>query len=104
MASKKDIQEMLVSMTFQPTYIQRAFKVYEFTLFESHMTMEDAMKLSVHDKIDHRDLVGRFVFATVSEKQGSKLKIHYHGWSRKWDTWSDFSVELHRFAVSSSIS
>eukprot|EP01084_Bolivina_argentea_P108629 194142_1 len=29
MASKKDIQEMLVSMTFQPTYIQRAFKVYE---------------------------------------------------------------------------
>eukprot|EP01083_Nonionella_stella_P135682 412746_1 len=66
--------------------------------------MEDAMKLSVHDKIDHRDQVGRFVFATVKEKQGSKLKIHYDGWPRKWDIWSDFNVELHRFAVSGSIS
>eukprot|EP01083_Nonionella_stella_P231104 816318_1 len=76
----------------------------EFAPFVSHMSAEDAAQLSVHEKIDHRDQVGRFVFATVSEKQGSKLKIHYDGWSRKWDTWSDFGVELHRFAVSGSIS
>eukprot|EP01083_Nonionella_stella_P166664 557870_1 len=72
--------------------------------FVPHMSMEDATKLSVHDKIDHRDFVGQFVLATVTEKQGSKLKIHYDGWSHKWDTWSDFSVDLHRFAVSGSIS
>eukprot|EP01083_Nonionella_stella_P166665 557871_1 len=72
--------------------------------FVSHMTMEDAMELLVHDKIDHRDQVGRFVFARVSEKQGSKLRIHYDGWSCKWDTWSDFSTELPRFAVAGSIS
>ena len=58
--------------------------------FSSHMTLQDAFKLKIHDKIDHRDQVGRFVFATVSEKQGTNLKIHYDGWSRKWDTWSDF--------------
>eukprot|EP01083_Nonionella_stella_P264650 897478_1 len=56
--------------------------------FISHMSMEDAMKLAVHEKIDHRDQVGRVVFATVIEKKGSHLKIHYDGWSRKWDTWS----------------
>merc|ERR1719410_1810117 len=39
--------------------------------FESHMTLQDAFKLKIHDKIDHRDQVGRFVFATVSEKQGT---------------------------------
>ena len=58
--------------------------------FSSHMTLQDAINLKIHDKIDHRDQVGRFVFATVSEKQGTNLKIHYDGWSRKWDTWSDF--------------
>jgi len=72
--------------------------------FESHMTLQDAFKLKIHDKIDHRDQVGRFVFATVSEKQGTNLKIHYDGWSRKWDTWSDFGGEIHRFAAPGSIS
>merc|ERR1712176_788736 len=72
--------------------------------FESHMTLSAALNLKVHDKIDHRDQAGRFVFATVSEKQGTNLKIHYDGWSRKWDTWSDFGSEIHRFAAPGSIS
>jgi len=72
--------------------------------FESHMTLQQGFKLKIHDKIDHRDQVGRFVFATVSEKQGTNLKIHYDGWSRKWDTWSDFNKEIHRFAAAGSIS
>eukprot|EP01083_Nonionella_stella_P304666 1059694_1 len=55
--------------------------------FVRHMNMHDVMELSVNDKIDHRDQMGRFVVATVSEKQGSKLRIHYDGWSCKWDTW-----------------
>ena len=53
--------------------------------FQAHMSSQDASKLKVHDKIDHRDQIGRFVYATVSEKQGTNLKIHYDGWSRKWD-------------------
>eukprot|EP01083_Nonionella_stella_P028071 77304_1 len=53
--------------------------------FVSHMRIEDSMPL--------RDQVGRFLFAAVTEK------IHYDGWSHKWDTWSDFCVELHLFAV-----
>ena len=76
----------------------------EISHFPSHMTVQEAFQLKIHDKIDHRDQVGRFVFATVSEKQGTNLKIHYDGWSRKWDTWSDFSTEIHRFAVAGSIS
>ena len=72
--------------------------------FVPHMKLKEAFALAVHGKVDHRDQVGRFVFATVSEKQGTNLKIHYDGWSRKWDTWSDFNVELHRYAAAGSIS
>merc|ERR1712129_514107 len=72
--------------------------------FQSHMSLKEASRLTIHDKIDHRDQVGRFVYATVSEKQGPNLKIHYDGWSRKWDTWSDFHKEIHRFAKAGSIS
>eukprot|EP01083_Nonionella_stella_P191531 708832_1 len=63
-----------------------------------HMTLEQANKLRINDKLDHCDLAYRFVSATVTDKQGTHLKIHYDGWSRKWDTWSDFSSEIHRFA------
>ena len=83
---------------------QRHQKKEDIPPFRPHMTMQEASNLRVHDKIDHRDSVGRFVFATVSEKQGTNLKIHYDGWSRKWDTWSDYSGEIHLFAVAGSIS
>ena len=72
--------------------------------FQPHMTLQEVFKLKVLDKIDHRDQVGRFVLATVIKKQGTNLKIHYNGWSREWDTWSDYSREIHRFAVAKSIS
>ena len=55
------------------------------------MSLEDALKLQVDDKVDHRDPVGRFVYAVVSAKQGTNLKIHYVGWAKKWDKWSDFN-------------
>lgn len=38
------------------------------------------------------------------EKRGNNLKIHYDGWSRKWDCYSDYSTEAHRFAKAGSIS
>ncbi len=72
--------------------------------FKPHMSMQDAFKLKVKDKIDHRDEVGRFALATIAEKQGTNLKIHYDGWSRTWDVWSDFQTEINRFAKAGSIS
>eukprot|EP01083_Nonionella_stella_P184088 667090_1 len=57
--------------------------------FPSHITLEDAMKLSVGDPIDHRDNGGFFAIATVFEKHESKLKIHYDGYSKKYDKWCD---------------
>ena len=72
--------------------------------FESYMELPDAFNLKVKDKIDHRDKVGKFVYATVSEKQGTNLKIYDDGWPKRWETWSDFTKELHRFAKAGSIS
>lgn len=76
----------------------------EIPPFPLHITFQDALKLKVNDKVDHQDFVGRFQLSTVVEKQGTNLKIHYDGWRRKWDIWSDFSKEIHRFAVAESIS
>eukprot|EP01084_Bolivina_argentea_P242115 406271_1 len=75
-----------------------------FAALVGHMNLEEAKSLKVNDQIDHRDKFGRFSFATVLEKQGTNLKIHYDGWGNKWDIWSDFSVEIHRFAIIGSIS
>merc|ERR1712228_82748 len=74
------------------------------TPFQSHLTLNQANKLKINDKIDHRDQVGRFVLCTIMDKQGTNLKIHYDGWSDKWDTWCDFSKELNLFATAGSIS
>merc|ERR1712228_305513 len=74
------------------------------TPFPSHLTLNQANKLKVNDKIDHRDRVGRFVFGTIIDKQGSNLKIHHDGWSKKWDEWCDYTKELHRVAAAGSIS
>ena len=63
---------------------------YRIPPFPSHMTLRRAQKLEVGHTIDHRDQAGRFAFATVIEKHGTNLKIHYEGWSQEWDTWSDF--------------
>eukprot|EP01084_Bolivina_argentea_P035753 66245_1 len=75
--------------------------------FPSHITLEDAMKLSVGDPIDHRDNGGFFAIATVFEKHESKLKIHYDGYSKKYDKWCDVAnvdFALPRFAPAGSIS
>ena len=86
------------------TTIPSKYGTGSIPIFPSHMSLEDASELKVHDKIDHRDEIGRFLYATVSQKQGSNLMIHYDGWSKKWDTWSDFKKEIHQFAKAGSIS
>ena len=72
--------------------------------FVPHMTLEQASQLQPGDHIDHRDDVGRYLLALVTEKHGYKLKIHYEGWNPKWDVVSDYGVELYRFAAPKSIS
>ena len=75
-----------------------------FSEFSPHMRFREAKQLKLHDKIDHSDMVGRFVCATIIDREGSNLKIHYDGWDRKWDIWCDFQQELYRFARVGSIS
>eukprot|EP01084_Bolivina_argentea_P256570 432020_1 len=119
MSTKETIQAKLVSLGFEQSYIQRAFKVSKKnwghisnieviteiivrlqnkdkatkqlpqqasfksvdnksipfennnnTPFISHISMDDALKLKINDKIDHRDHIGRFIYSTVKEKQG----------------------------------
>eukprot|EP01084_Bolivina_argentea_P113379 202075_1 len=72
--------------------------------FPNHMTVKEANKIEIRDKIDHRDSVGRFVSATVIDKFGPNLQIHYNGWSAKFDVWSHFHKEPFRFAHENSIS
>eukprot|EP01083_Nonionella_stella_P135522 412243_1 len=129
MSTKSSAQTDLLSMGFPAPYIQRAFKIFEKnyglsynvdvlaeivirlqhkdrnkTWIKCYLSKDDALALGVGDKIDHRDTVDRFLLATVMAKNDTKLRICYDGWSAKWDIWSDFSVELHRFAKPCSIS
>eukprot|EP01084_Bolivina_argentea_P055636 101963_1 len=49
------------------------FEIINNTPFISHMHMDDASKLKINDKIDHRDEVGRFIQATVIDKKNTNL-------------------------------
>ena len=52
----------------------------------------------------YRDDVGRFLLASIVEKRGTKVKIHYEGWNSKWDKWYDYTQDLRKFARARSIS
>eukprot|EP01084_Bolivina_argentea_P179006 309345_1 len=75
-----------------------------FESFIAHMSLEEASQLSINDEIDHRDFVGRSISSIIVDKNESKLKIRYIGWDSKWDIWSDYKNELHKFAKHKSIS
>eukprot|EP01083_Nonionella_stella_P193836 715418_1 len=79
-------------------------EVRRFNFNTLKMTLERATQLKVNDKIDHRDCAGRYQKATIKDKQGDYYKIHYNGWSRKWDILSNYRTQLHRFAEYGSIS
>ena len=68
------------------------------------MTIQQAAKLELYDKIDHQDSTNRFLQAPIIDKRGSRLKIHYNGWHKKWDTWHHYRQEIHRSAKAGSIS
>ena len=68
------------------------------------ITSTDAWHLKANDEIDHRDKAGKFVYAKIIERRGTKLKIHYLNWTSRWDVWCDHAKELHRFARAGSVS
>ena len=37
--------------------------------------------------VDARDSEGRWFDSVVVEVDGSKVKVHFRGWSSRWDTW-----------------
>eukprot|EP01083_Nonionella_stella_P272642 924679_1 len=72
--------------------------------FMGTLEFNECNKLQIGDHVDHRDDVGRFLLATIVDKDEYKVKIHYEGWNSKWDTWCDYKLETHRFASPRSIS
>ena len=48
-------------------------------------------------------LDGLFVCATIVEKNDSNFKIHFDGWSNKWDCYIDYEKEFFRFVQADSI-
>ena len=73
-------------------------------IFKPYMNETDILSLKVGDKIDHRDETGKFIKSTIVAKKDNQFKIHYDGWSKQWDRWSNFMHDLHRFAAYKSIS
>ena len=83
--------------------IQQFYGIYHMSGWMT-MTLKEVVSLNIGDKLDHRDQVGRFVLATIIQKDGNRLKIHYDGWSKKWDVWSDLEEDYNRFAKAGSVS
>merc|ERR1712129_470693 len=74
-------------------------------IFTEYLSMRQADALKIGDKVDHRDDAGRFIKSTVLGRRcGTELRLHYDGWSSKWDSWCDYQIDLHKFALSRSIS
>ena len=71
--------------------------------FVKHMTLQQAVKLRVGDKIDHQNDCYNFWPGIVEEINCSSLKIHYEGKDEVYDEWCDYKEDLHRFAIRDSI-
>eukprot|EP01084_Bolivina_argentea_P160746 279885_1 len=69
------------------------------------MSVSELENLQINNKIDHRNTAGKFIGATIIDKNGMKLKIHYEDIdNHQHDIWSDFSIERHKFAKYGTIS
>ena len=44
-------------------------------------------RLAAGDVVDARDSEGRWFDSVVVDVEGSKVKVHFRGWSARWDTW-----------------
>lgn len=61
--------------------------------------MDEAQKkewrqnLKVGDVVDARDSEKNWFDAEITEAEQAKVKVHYRGWSPKWDAWVDRDAE-----------
>eukprot|EP01083_Nonionella_stella_P042186 114104_1 len=77
----------------------------EVNPFVSHMTLDEASKLRVGDKVDYRDNLGRFGDCTVIEKNGCELILTYAKIRpSEPKTWCNYLTETERLANPGSIS
>eukprot|EP01083_Nonionella_stella_P014961 41898_1 len=86
----------------------RSIRITSPKLFIPHMTQYEAGDLCLFDNVDHRDATGRFCVATIiaiDPSKSSAVKIHYEDdLVDEYDVWSDYRLELFRFAKHRSIS
>ena len=45
--------------------------------------------ISVGDTIDAKDSEGRWFDSRIVEVDRDRVKVHYNGWSSRWDSWVD---------------
>jgi len=70
------------------------------------ITKEDAKRLKIGDLVDHRDHVGRFLTCSILnvDPKHHTWKLHYEGWSSKFDVDIHYLKELKNLATAYSIS
>eukprot|EP01084_Bolivina_argentea_P226089 381947_1 len=88
-------------------YINRQITKHQeiISLFQPHLSMDEANKLQCGDMIDHKySITDKFDSAMILGKKGTNLKIHYTQFDDEYDKYSDYTKELHCFAAPGSIS
>ena len=88
----------------QNTRKTTVFCIFNQKFLSCFLTLKEAQSLRVGDKIDHRDVIGKFSKAEIISKNGNVLKIHYIGWTNTYDVYSNYNNEIHRFASYNSLS
>jgi len=75
-------------------------KVPALPLPLKRLKLEDAEKIRIGDMVDHRDNVGRFLPTTLIEcdEQIGIWKLHYTGWSDKFDVTIQYRDDLDSLA------
>eukprot|EP01083_Nonionella_stella_P296960 1008646_1 len=70
------------------------------------MTREELEDLEVSQFIDHRDVQGKWLAAQINQLDRDRVtvEIHYIGWARRWDLWTDINKGAVRFAPFRSLS
>ena len=68
------------------------------------LTKEQVKSSQIGDKFDHRDEYGLFAKAKILDIKGTRFYIHYIGYDKKWDTWTNYKENKFAFAKYKSIS
>jgi hypothetical protein len=56
-------------------------------------TLQWRESMAVGDVIDAKDSEGRWFDSRIVAIEGDRVKVHYNGWSSRWDSWVDRNDE-----------